>query len=124
MGGSLASFLVLQDGLAYAVDDFAFDRTIEALAQTLPKTPEGKELAEWVLGERIELCGIPQFCMWTHLLIGDWFHRRYQALRVQSAILSRKLKVERRSRQALFSRTLGRESLQFAQRQAQIVRQT
>lgn len=45
---SMAGFIVLDDGRAYAAANWAFRATVEAIADALPSTAEGSELAEWL----------------------------------------------------------------------------
>jgi hypothetical protein len=44
MGG----FIILDDGRAYAANNWAYRTTVEAIAAALPNTSEGKVLAEWL----------------------------------------------------------------------------
>jgi hypothetical protein len=44
MGG----FIILDDGRAYTVANRAFRATIAAVVESLPQTPQGRELAKWL----------------------------------------------------------------------------
>src|SRR4051794_17545539 len=44
----MAGFIILEDGRAYAAANWAFRSTVEAIAESLPETTEGKLLADWL----------------------------------------------------------------------------
>lgn len=54
MGG----FIVLSDGRAYAASNWGYDRTVEAIAEALPDTDEGRHLAAWLLDQRCSVRGM------------------------------------------------------------------
>lgn len=44
----MAGFFILDDGRAFAPNNWAYRATLQAIIDTLPSTPEGKALAEWL----------------------------------------------------------------------------
>jgi hypothetical protein len=48
----MAGFIVLQDGRAYAASNWAYDTTIEAIAESLPQTRQAQALHDWLLDQR------------------------------------------------------------------------
>jgi hypothetical protein len=54
---SVAGFIILGDGRAYAASNWAYDRTVEAVAEALPDHREGRALGEWLLGQRCSVKG-------------------------------------------------------------------
>jgi hypothetical protein len=47
----MAGFIVLDDGRAYAANNVGFRATVAAIAEALPRSPEGNALSEWLLDE-------------------------------------------------------------------------
>lgn len=45
---SMAGFIVLDDGRAYAASNWAFRATVESITQVLAGTPQGSELSVWL----------------------------------------------------------------------------
>ena len=48
----MGSFIILEDGRAWAVGDGAFDDALEAIASQLPASAEGKSLAIWLVEQK------------------------------------------------------------------------
>ena len=47
----MAGFIVLEDGRAYAANNFGFRATVAAIAGALPHSAEGMALSQWLLDE-------------------------------------------------------------------------
>lgn len=53
MGG----FIVLEDGRAYAANNWSYDAVIERIARALPETGAGRALAAWLMEQRCVVRG-------------------------------------------------------------------
>lgn len=54
----MAGFIVFNDGRAWASANWAYDAAIRTIAQALPNTRDGNELAEWLLQQTSEIQGM------------------------------------------------------------------
>jgi hypothetical protein len=54
----MAGFIILNDGRAWASANWAYDVAIRTIAQALPNTQEGLELADWLLQQTSEVKGM------------------------------------------------------------------
>jgi hypothetical protein len=57
-GIAVAGFIILSDGRAYAASNWSYDSTIDAIAEALPNTQEGRLLADWILNQRCTVQGM------------------------------------------------------------------
>jgi hypothetical protein len=53
----VAGFIILSDGRAYAAANWAYDRTVEAIVESLPDTPAGQAIGDWLLQRRCTVKG-------------------------------------------------------------------
>ena len=48
----MAGFIVLEDGRAYAANNWSYDAVIERIARALPETSAGRALSDWLMAQR------------------------------------------------------------------------
>jgi hypothetical protein len=48
----MAGFIVLEDGRAYAANNWSYDAVIERIARALPETGAGRALSDWLMDQR------------------------------------------------------------------------
>jgi hypothetical protein len=53
----MAGFITLSDGRAYAAANWAYDQTIEAIADVLAENDDSRPLADWLLDQRCAVKG-------------------------------------------------------------------
>lgn len=53
MGG----FIVLEDGRAYAANNWSYDAVVERIARSLPGTTDGRALSDWLMDQRCAVQG-------------------------------------------------------------------
>jgi hypothetical protein len=53
----MAGFIVLEDGRAYAANNWSYDAVVERIAWALPETAHGRALSDWLMDQRCVVKG-------------------------------------------------------------------